>query len=153
MIHLLQWLPGRVRSCWDRRSCVTEGSPTQICSWLCAWERKGERQVCVCVCVDQSCKQTSKQNYIQEGIFFLAEAPLPSVLRGSFLDCTVLGVWQLLLTTTHSGTSVLWACVFQSFLCFPVSYSYHQGLGLKKCMQVSACFWVFQVLLNLSNKV
>jgi len=52
----------------------------------------------------------------------------------------VLGAWQLLMKTTHSGTSVLRAGVFQSFLCFPVSYSYHQGLGLEKSVQVSACF-------------
>lgn len=136
------------------RAGLLKGSPTQNSSWLCTWGRKGERQVCVCLRGDQSHKQTNKQNYIQKGLFFMAKVPLSLVLQGILLDCTALGVRQLLMKTIHSCTYFcpLSLC-FQSFLCFPVSYSYHQGLGLEKCMQVSACSWVFQVLPSLSNKV
>lgn len=47
----------------------------------CAHEggREG-RETGVCLCAWGSITQTNKQNYIQEGIFFLAEALLPSAL-------------------------------------------------------------------------
>lgn len=63
--------------------------------------------MCVCERGGESHKQTNKQKYIQEGIFFLAEAPEPSALGGSLRGCMVLGAQQLLMETTHSGTSVL----------------------------------------------
>lgn len=80
---MLHWLPGRVRSCWDRRSCITEGlSYTNLLLAVCVRERKTG----VCLCAWGLITQTNKQNCIQEGNFFLAEAPLPSALQGSFLD-------------------------------------------------------------------
>lgn len=85
MIHLLRWLPGRVRSCWDRRSCITEGlSYTNLLLAVCVREERRERQVCVCVRGGESHKQTNKQKYIQEGIFFPAEVPVPSCFGRKF---------------------------------------------------------------------
>lgn len=118
--------------------CVREGG------------RKGETGVCLCVWAP--CRQTNKHSTTSRGEFSSWQNCLCHLLWGSWLDCIALSAPQLQVKTAQ-GPMSFGLVFFQSFLCFPVSYSYHQGLGLEKCVQVSACFWVFQVLPSLSNKV